>query len=107
MNIKILLATCTFFASTCFADIRVIELVIQNGMFLPTQIEISSDERIELLIKNQGTDAEEFESLALRKEKIILPAKSTTIKLGPLAKGTYRFFGDFHPTTASGAIIVK
>lgn len=92
--------------SSAFAA-REIVLVAKDGKFEPDTIEIGVDEKVEILVKNEGSDAEEFESVELHREKVIPPGKSARIKIGPLKAGTYTFFGEFHPETAKGKIIVK
>lgn len=92
--------------SSAFAA-REIVLVAKDGKFDPETIEMTKDEKVELVVKNQGSDAEEFESNELHREKVIPPGREVRIKIGPLSEGTYNFFGDFHPSTAKGKIIVK
>lgn len=82
-------------------------LVIQDGRFNPEKIEVPAGEKFRLEIHNQGTAAEEFESSDLNREKLIRPGAKTTITIGPLKPGTYRFFGEFNPKTAQGVIIAK
>ncbi|WP_413290667.1 cupredoxin domain-containing protein [Bdellovibrio sp. HCB337] len=93
-------------SSSAFA-LREIVIVAKDGKFAPDMVELAVDEKVELLVKNEGTDAEEFESIELHREKVIPPGKSARIKIGPLKAGTYIFFGEFHPETAKGKIIVK
>jgi hypothetical protein len=94
------------FTTTALAA-REVVLVARDGKFEPETIEIQKDEKVELLVKNEGKEAEEFESHELHREKIIPPGKSVRIKIGPLKEGTYNFFGEFHPETAKGQIVVK
>ena len=83
------------------------ELIIKDHKFIPSQLILPVKTKIKLLIKNQDDEVEEFESFDLRREKII-PAKSEiTLNIGPLEPGEYKFFGDFHSTTAQGVVIVK
>ncbi|MCB0367856.1 MAG: cupredoxin domain-containing protein [Bdellovibrionales bacterium] len=82
-------------------------LETKNGYFFPEVIEIPANEKVILLVKNTGSEAEEFESLELNREKIVLPGKTIKVKLGPLKPGEYSFFGEFHPNTANGKILVK
>lgn len=84
-----------------------VEIIAQDGKFTPSQFEISASDSTTLVVINKGSDAEEFESIDLNKEKIVLPGKTIKVKLGTLRPGVYKFFGDFHPTTALGTITVK
>ena len=82
-------------------------LVIKNHAFQPTEIEIPAGQKIALLIKNSDPTPEEFESIELRREKVVPGGEQITVYIGPLKPGRYEFFGDFNPTTARGHIIVK
>jgi plastocyanin len=86
---------------------RQVELVAKDGTYSPTEVVMAPGEKIDLIVKNQGSDAEEFESIELKREKIVAPGKSITVRLGPLKAGAYPFFGDFHPGTAKGKVVVK
>src|SRR5437016_5749630 len=95
-------------AQVCLAEeVSTYTLIVKEGKFFPDRIEVNKDKKFKLEIKNDGETAEEFESVELNREKIVPPHKSITIFLGPLNAGEYAFFGDFHPETAKGKIIVK
>jgi plastocyanin len=80
---------------------------IKNHRFIPSNIDINSDERVKLIVKNLDKTAEEFESNDLKREKIIQGNRKATFLIGPLKKGTYKFFGEFHEDTAKGTVTVK
>ena len=82
-------------------------LVIKDHQFQPTEIEIPAGQKIALLVKNNDPTPEEFESLELRREKVVAGGEQITVYIGPLRPGKYEFFGDFNPTTARGHIIAK
>ena len=82
-------------------------LVIKDHQFQPTEIEIPAGQKIALLVKNNDTTPEEFESTELRREKVVAGGEQITVYIGPLRPGKYEFFGDFNPTTARGHIIAK
>ena len=82
-------------------------LVIKDHQFQPTEIEIPAGQKIALLVKNNDTTPEEFESTELRREKVVAGGEQITVYIGPLKPGTYEFFGDFNPKTARGHIIAK
>ena len=63
--------------------------------------------KIILIVHNQDSTIEEFESVELKREKIVLGNSESKIKFAPLQVGEYKFFGDFHQDTAHGKIIVK
>jgi len=82
-------------------------LVIKDHKFQPTEIEIPAGQKIALIVKNNDSTPEEFESTDLRREKVVPGGEQITVYIGPLKPGKYEFFGDFNPTTARGHIVVK
>lgn len=92
--------------STATAD-EEIQVVIKDHQFSPSEIKIKAQTKTKLLITNQDSSAEEFESFSLNREKMIRPGQTVTIFIPSLKPGTYDFFGEFHPDTAKGIIIVE
>lgn len=88
-------------------DMPTFNLAIRAGRFIPETMEVPANTRFRLLIKNEGASAEEFESIELRKEKVLAPGASSFLIFQPLKPGTYKFFGDFHPETAQGRFVAK
>ncbi|MCP5152817.1 MAG: cupredoxin domain-containing protein [Ectothiorhodospiraceae bacterium] len=86
------------------ADYRI---TVKNHHFVPAELTIPADQKVELTIENQDATPEEFESHDLHVEKIVAGGSSVTIRLGPLAAGTYRFVGEFHEDTAKGMLIAR
>jgi hypothetical protein len=80
-------------------------LTLKDHAFVEDMLEVPADTAITLEVVNGDRSAEEFESNDLHVEKIVPPGKSITVRLGPLAAGTYSFFGDFHQATAHGILI--
>ena len=67
-------------------------LLIRDGRFVPTTLEVPANTKFRLLIKNEGPGAEEFESIELRKEKVLAPGASSFLIFQALKPGTYKFF---------------
>ncbi len=88
-------------------DLPTFNLLIRAGHFVPATLEVPANTKFRLLIKNEGPGAEEFESIELRKEKVLAPGASSFLIFQPLKAGTYKFFGEFHPETAQGQIVAK
>ena len=82
-------------------------LTVKNAHFVPETFEVPAGKKFQLVVKNEGPGAEEFESTDLNREKVVAPGKSITLFLGPLAAGAYEFFGDFHRDTAKGKMTAK
>jgi hypothetical protein len=93
-------------ASAIGADPEV-TLIIRNHRFEPSDLRVPAGKKIKVVIDNQDSTAEEFESHELNREKVI-PAKSKVpIYIGPLEPGRYPFIGEFNEKTAKGAVIVE
>jgi hypothetical protein len=88
-------------------DMPSFKLRITAGHFVPETLEVPANTKFRLLIKNDGPGAEEFESVELKKEKVLAPGASSFLIFQPLKPGSYPFFGEFHPATAQGRIVAK
>lgn len=81
-------------------------LTIRNHQYEPTEITVPAGEKVKLLVNNADDTPEEFESFDLNREKVVAPGSQIQVIIGPLSSGRYEFFGDFHPDTARGHIVV-
>jgi len=79
-------------------------LIIRNHQFVPDQLILPAGKKIKLVISNEDSTPEEFESYALNREKVIPGNSKASIYVGPLEAGTYEFIGEFHEATARGVI---
>lgn len=82
-------------------------IVIKDHHFQPAEVKVPVDQRVKLIIDNQDSTPEEFESHDLRREKIVPGGTKATIWVGPLKAGEYHFFGEFHEDTAKGKLIAE
>jgi len=82
-------------------------IVIRNHKFEPAEVRVPANKRLTITVMNDDPTAEEFESTPLKVEKIIAGKSKATIRIGPLAPGRYKFFGEFHEATAQGVIIAE
>jgi plastocyanin len=80
---------------------------IENHKFIPNIVKVPAGKRIVLVVKNKDNSVEEFESVDLKREKIIPSNGEIKIIFGPLKPGEYKFFGEFHEKTAQGKIIAE
>ncbi len=83
------------------------KLEMKDAQLTPVRIEVPAGQRIKIEITNAGKNAAEFESIPLRKEKVVAPSVTTFVVIKALAPGKYPFFDDFHPNTAQGVIVAK
>jgi hypothetical protein len=82
-----------------------IPVIIKDHRFAPSEIHVPVGKPVILTIKNEDSTAEEFDSAALKIEKVIAGGTYGTVRLRPLGPGRYPFMGEFHPDTAQGAVI--
>ena len=96
-----------FMASQAFAAEQEFLIQIKDHKFVPSEINVVAGQQFKLVIENLDKTLEEFESVDLKKEKLVGGGKKITIVISPLKTGEYKFFGDFHQKTAQGKIVVK
>jgi len=82
-------------------------LTIREHRFEPAELEVPAGKKIKLVVKNEDSTPEEFESRSLKREKVIPGKSQATVSIGPLDPGTYDFFGEFHEESAKGRIVAK
>lgn len=82
-------------------------LVIKNHRFEPGELKVPADQRIKLVVHNQDSTPEEFESHGLNREKVVPAGAKVTIYIGPLKPGRYEFYGEYNEATAKGAVIAE
>lgn len=82
-----------------------ITVTIKDHRFNPAEIHVPSGKPVILKITNADATPEEFDSTALKVEKVIVGGTYGTIRLRPLGVGRYPFMGEFHSDTAQGAVI--
>ena len=82
-------------------------LVLKNHRFEPAVVRVPAGQRVKLVVHNQDSTAEEFESHDLNREKIIPPGAKATLFVGPLKPGRYTFTGEYNEATAKGVVIAE
>jgi plastocyanin len=83
------------------------ELTISKHRFDPAEIDVPAGQAAMLHVRNLDPTAEEFDSSALKVEKVIGGNGEATIRLRPLAPGRYNFMGEYHSSTARGVVVAK
>ncbi|MEK6745782.1 MAG: cupredoxin domain-containing protein [Pseudomonadota bacterium] len=108
MNKIIMLTTAlAIFSTPAFAETPVFEIAIKDHKFNPATLEIPAGQKVKLIVKNQDSTPEEFESHDFNREKVIAGNSEGVIFVGPLDAGEYKFFGEFNEKTAQGKLIAK
>lgn len=105
-KIAILAMTALAVGAAHAADLPTFKLEMTDGKLNPARIEVPAGQRIKIAIRNTGKGAAEFESVQLRKEKVLAPGGDSFVVIAPLEPGEYKFFDDFHQQ-AQGVIVAK
>ena len=100
-------ATLAFAGAAATTDVPLYTLAIKDHHYQPDVLTIPARTKVRIQVRNEDATPEEFESTDFNRELIVLPHGSITVYVGPLHAGTYRFFGDFHRSTAQGRLIVE
>jgi hypothetical protein len=83
------------------------KIEFKDGTVNPSRLEVPANRRIVLELSNIGETPAEFESLELRKEKVLAPGSSSSLVIRTLDPGEYNFFDDFHPGSPPAVIVAK
>jgi hypothetical protein len=81
-----------------------VRLTLKDHRFMPDQVTAPAGERFQIEVSNQDATPAEFESPGLHAEKIVVTGGRISVSAGPLKPGTYKFFDDYHPDTATGTL---
>lgn len=101
------LALTSFSLAAFAADVPTSELVIENHRFTPERLEVPAGQKVKLQVENRDATPEEFDSDALRIEKVVIGHGKGVVYVGPLKAGEYPFIGEYHEKTAKGVIVAK
>ena len=106
---KTLLAACLGLALLAPAIARADEftLTIKDHKFTPAELKVAAGKRHTITVVNSDDTPEEFESHALKIEKVVPGKSKGVVRIGPLKAGKYPFVGEFHEDTAKGTIVAE
>lgn len=80
---------------------------IRDHRFEPSEIRVPAGKRIALTVINADPLSEEFDSTALKVEKVIAGKSQGVVHISPLKPGRYDFIGEYHESTAKGQVIAE
>lgn len=81
-------------------ELLTFSILIKDGHIIPARLNVHTRKKIKLTAKNEGSDPCELENLDLRVEKVLAPRASSFVIIPSLKQRSYRFFGEFHPSTS-------
>jgi hypothetical protein len=82
-------------------------IVFKDHRIVPSELTVPAGQKFTLVVDNQDSTPEEFESHSLKREKVVKGNSKVTVQIGPLKPGTYEIFGEYHESTAQGRIVAK
>jgi hypothetical protein len=93
-------------AAPALAD-GTIAVTLQNHQFLPAVIHVKANTPVVIALTNKDLQAEEFDSTALKVEKVVAGSSEGDVHIHPLSPGKYPFMGEYHSGTAQGVVIAQ
>ncbi len=84
-----------------------IKVTLQNHKFTPSEIRVKANTPSLIALTNKDATAEEFDSTALKVEKVVAGNSTGNIRIRALAPGRYPFMGEYHADTAKGVVVAE
>lgn len=84
-----------------------IKVTLQNHKFTPSEIHVKANTPSVIALTNKDATAEEFDSTALKVEKVVAGNSSGNVRIRALAPGRYPFMGEYHADTAKGVVVAE
>lgn len=94
------------FAAPAFAD-GPIAVTLKDHKFTPSEIHVKANTPVVIHLTNNDATAEEFDSTALKVEKVVAGNSAGDVHIRPLDPGKYPFMGEYHSSTAQGFVIAQ
>jgi Cupredoxin-like domain len=101
-----MLGLVALFGAPALAD-GPIAVTLKDHKFAPAVIHVKAGVPAVVALTNNDETAEEFDSTALKVEKVVAGHSSGNVRLRPLAPGKYPFMGEYHSDTAQGVVIAE
>jgi hypothetical protein len=106
MRTVLILAIALAVVTPALADAP-IAVTLKDHKFTPATIRVKAGQPAIIALTNSDETAEEFDSTALKIEKVIAGHGSGNVRLRPLSPGKYPFMGEYHSDTAQGVVIAE
>ena len=82
-----------------------IPVSLKDHRFSPAEIHVPANQPVLIALTNGDAAAEEFDSTALKVEKVVPGHETGNVRIRPLAPGRYPFMGEYHADTARGVVV--
>ena len=93
-------------ATPAMADDAIV-VHLKNHKFSPSVVKVKANKPAMITLYNDDDAADEFDSSALKIERVVPGHDKGNIRLRALAPGKYPFTGEYHAGTASGVVIAE
>jgi len=84
-----------------------IQLSYKDKKFTPAEISAPANTPIVIKLKNLNSKAMEFESKALKIEKVVVGSSHATINVRAQKPGRYEFVDEYNEDVARGVLVVR
>src|SRR5262249_33998674 len=84
-----------------------LSLTLKDHKFSPAEPTAPAGKPVVIEVENQDKTPAEFESKALRVEKVVPGGGKITVQVRALPPGRYRFFDDYHESTTEGFLVTQ
>lgn len=95
------------FVAPVKAEDVVLTVSVRGHRFEPIELKAPANKPFTLHVKNLDKTPIEFESKALRVEKVIAGSAHGSVKVRALKPGRYGFFDEYNEATAKGVVVVE
>ncbi len=93
-------------ATPALAD-TTIAVTLKDHKFSPSVIKVKANEPSMIILSNDDDTADEFDSTALKVEKVVPGHAKGNVRIRALAPGKYPFMGEYHAATAQGIVVAE
>ena len=84
-----------------------IAVTLKDHKFSPSVIKVKANEPSMIILSNEDDTADEFDSTALKVEKVVPGHAKGNVRIRALAPGKYPFMGEYHAATAQGIVVAE
>ena len=84
-----------------------VSVTLKDHKFSPAELTAPAGKPVVIELENQDKTPAEFESKALRVEKVVPGGGKITVQVRALPAGRYRFFDDYHESTTEGFLVTQ
>ena len=105
-SVKFLACILLIAATPALAD-TTIAVTLKDHKFSPSVIKVKANEPSMIILSNDDDTADEFDSTALKVEKVVPGHAKGNVRIRALAPGKYPFMGEYHAATAQGMVVAE